>query len=602
MNISTDKTEIELKPAENKHVYVSKLSWERIYLDVTLEIKTYSPISTEKLRFFLVNEDGIVETEFLIVNIDAHIVSIRVNVTNSGVNRCLINGTYRIVVIFSDGDFVYAECSEALLHCLANRSRCFRYNAGKAAYTINFMIEEVDVRPSFLILICNMKRVSLAYVPNYVENQKQSIFFKTINILFKLVRCFTKGFPRPQTIIKKICQCVYDNSLLHVFKKKSCILFLSERQTNLAPNMQCLYERMKERGMEEEFSIIFSLRSSSDKKQTLFSSIKCFSQICLADFIIVDDYVPWFNWLLLNPSKTKLIQIWHAGAGFKGIGFSRWGHFGCPGPFNVHRQYTFCTCDSNKIKHFFSEQFGILDEQVIPTGMPRLDKFLDDKNIKSSVNLIYKKYPQFSGKKVILFAPTYRGRDKADAYYPFELLDFKSLYEFCLKKNAIILFKPHPWVNNKIEIPSEYHDFFYDLSDYYEINNLFYITDVFITDYSSCMYEYALLNKPMLAYAFDLHEYASSRGFHRAYEENVPGKICLNFQQLLRALEEEDYEFTKHKAYIEKHFDNPDIHNSDRFIDWLIYDKLPERYKNDLKQRRKRIRETRGRAFMELLH
>ena len=96
------------------------------------------------------------------------------------------------------------------------------------------------------------------------------------------------------------------------------------------------------------------------------------------------------------------------------------------------------------------------------------------------------------GKKVILFAPTYRGRNKKTAYYPYELIDFEKLYQIC-GDEYVVLFKMHPWVNKDIVIGKKYADKFLDVKKYPNINDLFYIVDLLITDYSSNIFEYSLM-------------------------------------------------------------------------------------------------------------
>ena len=199
---------------------------------------------------------------------------------------------------------------------------------------------------------------------------------------------------------------------------------------------------------------------------------------------------------------------------------------------------------------------------------------------------LYKKYEFCKGKKVMLFAPTYRGRGKKTAMYPYDLIDFKGLYEAC-GNDWVVLFKMHPWVADSVPIPEEYKDKFKDVGKYPNINDLFYITDLLITDYSSNIFEYSLMKKPMMFFAFDKIQYAFSRGFHRPYEESAPGKVCSTFDELLKAFREEDYEFEKVEEYVRYHFDHIDSNASDRVIDWLILGNIPKEIQEDITRREK---------------
>ena len=134
----------------------------------------------------------------------------------------------------------------------------------------------------------------------------------------------------------------------------------------------------------------------------------------------------------------------------------------------------------------------------------------------------------------------------------------------------------HPWVSKKVPIPKEYQDVFFDLGRYPNINDLFYITDLLITDYSSSIFEYSLMRKPMLFFAFDEVQYSLSRGFHRPYRESAPGKVCASFAELLDAISRQDFEYEKVEENVKNSFDYIDSGSSDRVIDWFIYGNIPE--------------------------
>ncbi|MET1374708.1 CDP-glycerol glycerophosphotransferase family protein, partial [Staphylococcus aureus] len=73
---------------------------------------------------------------------------------------------------------------------------------------------------------------------------------------------------------------------------------------------------------------------------------------------------------------------------------------------------------------------------------------------------------------------------------------------YCEKHNAVVLFKMHPFVKNRLNISREHRQYFIDVSDYREVNDILFVTDLLISDYSSLIYEYAVFKKPMIFYAF----------------------------------------------------------------------------------------------------
>lgn len=204
-----------------------------------------------------------------------------------------------------------------------------------------------------------------------------------------------------------------------------------------------------------------------------------------------------------------------------------------------------------------------------------MDEYLDETFRQKKTEELYKAYPMCQGKKVILFAPTYRGKNRKTAYYPYDMIDFDRLYEFC-GEEYVVLFKMHPWVAQPVPIKEEQKDRFLDVNTYPNINDLFYITEILITDYSSNIFEYSLMRKPMLFFAFDKVQYSFSRGFHRDYEEAAPGKVCYTFEDVMQALESGEYDYEKVEEYVDKHFDYIDSHASDRVIDWILLGDIPE--------------------------
>ena len=130
----------------------------------------------------------------------------------------------------------------------------------------------------------------------------------------------------------------------------------------------------------------------------------------------------------------------------------------------------------------------------------------------------------------------------------------------------------HPFITERPDIPKIFRTRICDFSDYPDINELFYITDLLITDYSSNYYEFALLKRPVLFYTYDRAFYELTRGVHRSVKDNAPGKVCDTFDQLMTALETKDYEIDKTLTFAREHFGNYDGHASDRIINQILLD------------------------------
>ena len=565
-------------------VYVRNIEWERIHLYIDLEADD-DLLSDEGLRFFLVNQFGEVKVELRRVSYAQGILRLTLNITNNGINRCIGNGTYKIFVCNGE-ELLTKPIYEGTTEVLAAWGRNFNYLTNKGVYTAGFMVDEYSDLPELQLLFYNSRICTYSDKPPVDEVVPKPPFKERMAKKYK---------PKIQRHITRMYGITY--RFFRFFNKhRKTILFLSEKDEKLALNMAAVYNRIKQRGLDKEYHVELSLRNTENIEYSKWSSAKMIAKIAKASVIIVDDHIPFFDNFLLD-RDVVMIQIWHAGAGFKGVGYSRWGHYGCPGIFSCHRQYTYCISPSKAICHFFSEQFGILDEQIIPTGMARMDSYMDPKVREETTERIYRDYPALKDKKVVLFAPTYRGQNRKTANYPYELIDFEGLYRYTQKNDAVVLFKMHPWVPGDVPIEEKYADRFFSMNTYPNINELFYVTDLLITDYSSSMYEFLLMEKPMLFFPFDKNQYSVSRGFHRDYDSNVPGKICYTFDELLTAMNEEDYEFEKVQEMLHKYFDNVDTHNCDRIIDWLVLGNLPEEYRVALQKKKEQIKKVRSIRF-----
>lgn len=353
--------------------------------------------------------------------------------------------------------------------------------------------------------------------------------------------------------------------------KKNRIVFISSRRTDLTGNFEYVHNLLLE---DPSLDLRFVLDDRSVKKMSIANLARFGYYAATSKVILIDDFTPMLYCLPIRP-ETKVIQLWHACGAFKTFGYGRLGKQGGQKQNNsAHRNYDYAIVSSTEIAKFYAEGFGISLEKAVATGVPRTDIFFDEAYKKRVTQSFYEKYPKLKEKKILLFAPTFRGNGKLSGFYPVQKFDVKEVYEQLNGEYAIIL-KHHPFVHDRNEIPEEYADYILDLSDESELNDLLFVTDLLITDYSSVVFEASLLNIPMVFYAFDLQRYISTRGFYYEYEQLVPGKITTSFRQLIHAIQKEDFEQEKQEAFRARFFDDLDGKATKRTVD-LIYRALKE--------------------------
>ncbi len=348
--------------------------------------------------------------------------------------------------------------------------------------------------------------------------------------------------------------------------KKNRIVFMSNRRDDLSGNFEFVHGILL---ADLSLDIKYVLDSHETKDMPLSTMLRMGWYFANASVILVDDYCELF-FMLPRRKGTSLIQLWHACGAFKTFGCSRMGRPGGQSQQSQnHRSYDFVTVSSHNIAKFYAEGFGISEEKVVATGIPRTDLFFDDIYAGRLKERFYKKYPKLKDKKIVLFAPTFRGNGKNSGYYPTDRLDVNRLYEDLGEEYAIIV-KHHPFVNNRSTIRKKYQDVIIDLSDNSELNDLLFLTDVLITDYSSVVFEASIMNIPMVLYAYDLERYISSRGFYYEYEDMAPGKIVRTYTGLVDAIRNEDWENDKLEEFKNRFFDELDGDASGRTVELIM--------------------------------
>jgi CDP-ribitol ribitolphosphotransferase len=347
--------------------------------------------------------------------------------------------------------------------------------------------------------------------------------------------------------------------------KKNRIVFLSNRRDDLTGNFEFVNDILKK---DASLDLRYVLDSREVKAMRLGTLIRMAWYFGNSKVILVDDYCELF-FKLTKRKESSLIQLWHACGAFKTFGCSRMGRQGGQGQQSPnHRSYDYALVSSHNIAKFYAEGFGISQEKAVATGIPRTDVFFDREYKKKITSDFFERYPKLKEKKILLFAPTFRGNGKLSGYYPVDRLDVNKLYEDLHEEYAIIV-KHHPFVNNRSTIKKKYRDYIIDLSDNSELNDLLFVTDVLITDYSSVVFEASLLNIPMLLYAYDLERYISSRGFYYEYEDMAPGKIIRTYTDLVSSLQQGDFETEKLDEFKKRFFDDLDGKSSERTVELI---------------------------------
>lgn len=348
------------------------------------------------------------------------------------------------------------------------------------------------------------------------------------------------------------------------------VLFLSERECEAGGNLDLVRQGVRERNLSWQECI-----DTRPVHQLPFSVLrKVAGMAAAAKVIVLEDFYPQLHALDLR-EETELVQLWHACGAFKMFGLSELGKVEhLSQDTRNHRNYTAAITSGSQMIPFYSEAFGISTEKVRPLGVPRTDIFFDQAYGREVSARLSAKYPELAGKRVVLFAPTFRGSGNKTAYYPMERFVVGSFLD-AMPEDVVLVIKNHPFVKERFAYDQErYGGRVLDLSGKENINDILFVTSLLITDYSSCIFEASLLGIPMLFYVFDLEEYVRERDFYFDFSSFAPGEKVRTFEDVtktsVRMLSQgKDGDGESEARFREYFLDSLDGHSTERVLKYI---------------------------------
>ncbi len=200
--------------------------------------------------------------------------------------------------------------------------------------------------------------------------------------------------------------------------------------------------------------------------------------------------------------------------------------------------------ESEYHKRILMGAFGTREEAMIPTGLPRNDELYN--TTKEEIERLKKELDLPLDKKLILYAPTWRdSTDNGQTYAIKPPIDVE-YWEKELKGEYIVLLRTHSYTNKLLGI--EFNDFIRDYTNYPKINDLFKISDVLISDYSACIGDYSILERPIICFAYDYEEYAKTRGLYLDLETAMPSGVKRTEEEVIEQLLTMDYQKESEKT------------------------------------------------------
>lgn len=333
---------------------------------------------------------------------------------------------------------------------------------------------------------------------------------------------------------------VYKRIFVKMPIKKKMAVFESFQGRAYSDNPKYIYEYMMEN--HDDFKYIWCINDKSEipGNPTVVKklSLRYYYYLARSKYWISNSRMP--NGIYKRP-ETLYLQTWH-GTPLKKLAGDMDNVY-MPGTNIVKykenfrketQNWDYLISPNNYSSDIFKRAFWY-KEKMLEYGYPRND-VLYTKNNKRDIDFIKNRLNLPQEKKVILYAPTWRDDEYISiGNYKFSLSMDLDEMQAKLGDKYIVVLRMHYLISSNLDI-SKYKGFAYDLSDYDDISELYLISDVLITDYSSVFFDYANLQRPILFYMYDIEKYRDQlRGFYLELEE-LPGPILRETMEIVESL------------------------------------------------------------------
>ena len=355
-------------------------------------------------------------------------------------------------------------------------------------------------------------------------------------------------------------------------QKNNKITLLTNKNHSFEANLENIAKELDNRnnsGKNYEYKFI-------PKHSLSFANIRDFASSKYV--FLVDNFFPL---AFMNVEGMKWVQLWHGTGLFKKFGYDLLNDEDKKIMEMFAPKIDLVSVSSENVADIYARNFYVDKSKVKPFGVPRND-FYDEEHLSEEYlselrESFEKDYPQLKGKKLVLYAPTFREDPKNNAV--FNHFDIEKFLDELGDEYALAI-RLHP--NYKRFCDEEHNIDLDDLTNRYDIINftgfkdeqkLLLLADILIADYSSIMVDYTILKKPAILFDYDLEDYLyKERGFYFDYEDMVPGKIVYNIDELIESIREEDFRLEKMEEFLKLQFGEFKPNSSKLILDYILED------------------------------
>lgn len=355
---------------------------------------------------------------------------------------------------------------------------------------------------------------------------------------------------------KKIVRGIYRKFLVKLPIKNNYIVYESFLGRNMSDSPKYIYEYLNSK-YENKFKHIWVFNQKRDDLPKDIKQVKRFSfehlyYIAISKFWINNMRQPtWF----IRRDNQLFLATWH-GTPLKKLVFDieeiHSANKNYKQEFYEQSRVWDYLISANKYSTEIFRRAFKFDNEILELGYPRNDLLYSDNKEEIAIN-IKKALGIPIDKKIVLYAPTWRDDEVLKpGKYKFKLeLDLQRLRKE-LGDEYFFIIRTHYFIANHIDITGM-EDFVYNASKYDDITELYLLSDVLITDYSSVFFDYANLKRPTLFFTYDLEKYRDVlRGFYLDLEKEGPGPIVMTNDEIINELRDFNKLSSRYKNRIEE--------------------------------------------------
>ncbi|COE59120.1 CDP-glycerol:poly(glycerophosphate) glycerophosphotransferase [Streptococcus pneumoniae] len=328
--------------------------------------------------------------------------------------------------------------------------------------------------------------------------------------------------------------------------RKNVVLYESFLGKNFSDSPKAIFEYLKSQKNDNKKHIWilnnkevikdYNMLNDNNVKIIDRFSWKYFYYVTVSKYFVLNMRQP--KWLKKKPQQT-ILSTWH-GTPLKRLVFDMDNITSASKSYKQDfyqqsRNWDYLIAANEYSKKIFERAFMYPSTNILTYGYPRNDVLTNHDDIYKAQ--LKNKLGVPKDKKIILYAPTWRDDEyHSVGKYKFTLqLDLKKMQQK-LGDEYIVLLRMHYFISDILEI-TEFDGFAYDFSKYNDVNDLYIVSDILITDYSSVFFDFANLKRPILFYTYDLDKYKDElRGFYINMEKDLPGPLLFNTNEVINSI------------------------------------------------------------------